>query len=137
MKTLTVIIVALALVFGVMTMFEHYQKLKAEEKEGPAKKRAAEAAAQANVVPPGMPYELESKYVDAQNQGAVGIKNFLAKYGKRVRDPRLAAVQLDYVVLVASKDVAEARRVFAEVKKRTGIDSVNYDRVQQLAKTYE
>jgi hypothetical protein len=44
---------------------------------------------------------------------------------------------LDYVVLVAKDDPAEARRVFTRVKTRTSTTSPVYPRIESLAKTYE
>jgi hypothetical protein len=86
---------------------------------------------------PGMPSGMEAAYDQAKQNGAVGLKTFLTKYGKAIKDPRLASIELDYVVLVASKDIAEARKVFAGVKARTLSDSPVYPRVKQLEKTYE
>lgn len=86
---------------------------------------------------PGMPGAMEPAYDIAKNQGAPGLKNFITKYGKAIKDPRLASIELDYVVLVSPKDIAEARTVFARVKARTTEDSPVYPRVKQLEKTYE
>ena len=52
-------------------------------------------------------------------------------------DPRLAWIELDYVVEVAPSDPAAARKVFAQVKARLTPTSPVYSRMQQLEKPYE
>jgi hypothetical protein len=86
---------------------------------------------------PGMPPAMDAAYNIAKDQGAPGLKNFLTRYGKGIKDPRLAAIELDYVVLVSKNNIAEARTVFARVKERTPPSSPIYNRVKQLEKTYE
>jgi len=44
---------------------------------------------------------------------------------------------LDYVLVAAPGDPAEARRVFAQVKARLTPRSPVYPRMKQLEKTYE
>jgi hypothetical protein len=85
----------------------------------------------------GMPRELDPLLAAAQKQGAAGLRQFLKDYGKLIKDPRLAMIQLDFVVQVALTDPAEARRVFAEVKKRTPVSSPVHARVKSLEKTYQ
>ena len=86
---------------------------------------------------PGLPSSLESILASSERYGAQGLRNFLTQYGKTVRDPRLAWIELDYAVLVMRENPAEARKVFARVKKRTPISSPVYPRIKQLEKTYE
>lgn len=85
----------------------------------------------------GLPKELDPLLQNAQRKGAAGLRAFLKDYGKLVKDPRLAAIQLDYVVAVALEDPVEARRVFAEVKQRTPAASPVYPRIKSLEKTYQ
>jgi hypothetical protein len=73
----------------------------------------------------------------ARNRGATGLRDFLARYGKNIDDPRRAWIELDYVVLLAQSSPGEARREFAKVKSRIQSDSPVYNRVKQLEKTYE
>ena len=62
---------------------------------------------------PGLPPKLEPALEAARRQGAAGLRDFLAANGKNVADPRLAWIELDYVLVVAPGDPAEARKVFA------------------------
>jgi len=86
---------------------------------------------------PGMPNELEKFYATAQSRGAVGIRDFIKAYRARLEDPRLAWIQLDYVVQVAQTDPVEAKKVFAEVKGRVPQNSRVYPRIKELEKTYD
>ena len=84
-----------------------------------------------------MPGELEASLNLAQSRGAGGLHDWLGAYGSRLQDPRLAWIQLDYVVLVARSDPAEARLVFNAVRQRVKPESPVYDRVKQLEPTYQ
>lgn len=105
---------------------------------GQKKPAAVEAAPQmtGNQLP-GLVPSLESTLASSQQLGATGLRNFLTQYGKGIRDPRLAWIELDYAVLVMRENPAEARKIFARVKKRTPVSSLVYPRIKQLEKTYE
>jgi hypothetical protein len=86
---------------------------------------------------PGLPVGLESSLQTAHKQGAAGLKNWLKAYRPYVTDPRLAAIELDYVVMVGAGNIKEARQVFASVKQRTPTNSPVYPRIKQLEKNYQ
>ncbi len=85
----------------------------------------------------GMPSSLEPMLDAAKKRGAIGLHDFLTTYGKVIADPKLASIELDYVVLVAQSSPGDARTTFAKVKKRIGPGSPVYSRVKQLESTYE
>ena len=85
----------------------------------------------------GMPGDWEGELRHAKTRGASGVKDFLRKHRSQLQDPRLADIELDYVVLVAKDDVAEARTTFARVKSRVPPSSPIYPRIKQLEKTYQ
>lgn len=96
----------------------------------------------ANVQPQslqGLPQGLEQPLQDAQAKGPEAFREFIDNIKKSplVKDPRLAWIELDYVVMLAGKDPAEARKVFRKVKERTPADSPVYARVKSLEKTFE
>jgi hypothetical protein len=96
----------------------------------------------ANVQPQalqGLPQGLEQPLQDAQAKGPEAFREFIDNIKKSplVKDPRLAWIELDYVVMLAGKDPAEARKVFRKVKERTPTDSPVYARVKSLEKTFE
>src|ERR1043166_8744504 len=73
----------------------------------------------------------------AQKEGVTGMRNWFKMYGHIVQDPRKAWVELDYCVLIAREDPAEAKRIFASVKSRTPSNSPIWPRIKQLEKTYQ
>jgi len=85
----------------------------------------------------GMHYSLEMPLEQATKGGATSLKKFIDQYRGAIKDPRLAWIELDYVSMAALKDPAQARVVFAGVKKRTPTNSPIYWRVEKLAKVYE
>jgi hypothetical protein len=84
-----------------------------------------------------LPASLETSLSAAQKQGAAGLRDWLNSYRIYVKDPRLAAIELDYVLLISHQDPAEAKRIFQEVKARTSPTSPVYDRVKKLEKTFQ
>ena len=86
---------------------------------------------------PGMPASLESSLAAAQAQGPKTLRRWIDYYGPNIADPRLASIELDYVVMVSREDMAEARRVFADVKARTPTNSPVHARIKRLQEAYE
>ena len=132
LKIFIAIVIAAALAFGGWKMYLQWTDVKEKPAEVVVQAAPVEAASL-----PGMPAKMEAAYTEAKAKGPTGLKTFLTRYGKAIKDPRLASIELDYVVLVTTKDIAEARRVFAKVKERTTSDSPVYSRVKELEKSYE
>ena len=84
----------------------------------------------------GMPSHLAPSLRTAQSQSAAGLKQWLQRYGSQVGDPKLADIQLDYVVALGRSNPAEAKRVFQAVKSRVPSNSPVYDRVRKLDSTF-
>ena len=127
-------VIIIAVLYGGWHLFLYWDAVR-NEKESVRKEAAAATVTGESLQ--GLPYNLETSLRAAQSQGAVGLKNWLKNYGSSVQDPRKAWIQLDYCVMIARDDPAEARRVFAEVRDRTGPTSPVWPRVKQLAPTYE
>jgi hypothetical protein len=127
-------LIIVAVLYGGWNLFVYWEKVK-DEKESIRKEAAASVVTENSLA--GLPYNLESSLQAAKRQGAVGLKNWLKTYGNTVQDPRKAWIELDYCVMIARDDPAEARRVFAAVRERTGPASPVWQRIKQLAPTYE
>ncbi len=136
MKALIGILVVLAVIFLGWRMYDYWVGVDTER----------EARERAKLPPPvvperleGLPSQLEPSLQEAQKKGAAGLKSWLDQYKRSplVKDPRLAWIELDYVVGVAAENPIEAKRVFSEVKKRTPPESPVYPRIKELEKTYE
>jgi hypothetical protein len=132
-KLIAILIIAVVL-WGGWQMFFYWERVKNEEE---SEKKQAIATA---VVPeqlPGMAFQLEPGLKAAQNAGAAAFKNWLNTTGRTVVDPRKAWIELDYCLVISKADPAEARRLFAEVKKRTPESSPVWPRIKKLERSYE
>lgn len=132
-KLIAIAIVALFL-FGSYKIFLYYEQVKNEREE---EKKQAAAALVVGENLEGLPQSLVASLQAAQTQGAAGLRNWLKAYGQSVQDPRKAWIELDYVVLLARENPAEARKLFAEVKQRTPPSSPVWPRIKQLQPTFE
>ena len=131
-KLISALIIVVVIYCG-WQLFQYWEKVDNEEAT-----RRREAAAQLNPAAlPGVPQELEQSYQNAQQQGVSAMRNWLKTHDKVLQDPRKAWIELDYCQMVARENTAEAKRVFAEVKKRTPHTSPIWPRIEQLAKTYD
>jgi hypothetical protein len=134
MTKLIAALIIVVVLYGGWQLFFYWERVKNEE-ETEKKKVVAEAVMGDQL--PGMPYQLDASLRTAQSQGATGLRNWLKAYGDRIQDPRKAWIELDYCVAISREDPSEARRVFADVKKRTQPSSPVWSRVKRLEKTYQ
>lgn len=126
-------LIVLLLVVGAWQFQKFWNRFKEKEEAQGTVPAAAPTGNQLS----GMPANLEPSLNGAKQKGAAGLKQWLQLYRRAVADPRLASIELDYVVLISREDPAEAKRVFAEVKKRTPPNSPLYSRIKTLEKTYD
>ncbi|MGZ4973707.1 MAG: hypothetical protein ACXWKG_10450 [Limisphaerales bacterium] len=134
-KFLLGVVIIIGLGMGAYQLWEYWGKFQQPDSSSHATASTAPEVADTSL--PGMSPKLEPILASSRNRGAAGLHDFLLTYGKTISDPRLASIELDYVVLVAKDDTTEARRVFAKVKSRTSPTSPVYPRVQMLQKTYD
>jgi hypothetical protein len=132
-KLIAVFIIIVAL-FGGYHLFLYWERVKNEEE---TKKKQAVAAAVQGENLSGLPPGLEPSLKAAQQNSPAAFRKWLKTYDKALQDPRKAWIELDYCVAIAREDPSEARRVFAEVKKRTPPSSPVWPRVKSLEKTYK
>ncbi len=138
MRQLIAVLLIIGALWGCQQLFHHWESVKARkeaEDRGGAPPPAAAVATPTAL--PGVPANLESSLQAAQRQGAAGLKNWLKLYRPYLSDPRLAAIELDYLVLISSSNPQEARQIFAAVKQRTPTNSPVYPRLKQLERTYQ
>ena len=132
-KLIWILIIAVVAFVG-WKLFEYWDKIslqkEAEAKQAPTQITGGD---QLGALTP----QLESSLQAAQKAGSSAMKNWLRQYGHLVPEPRKGWIELDYVVLLSRDDPKEAKRVFAEVKKRTPANSPIIPRIKQLEKTYE
>ena len=129
------ILLVLGVFWGLRQLLSHWEAVKAKsdavDGRAPLVQKVAPEALS------GLPPNLETSLQNAQKQGATGLKNWLKSYRSYVSDPRLAAIELDYVILIGPSNMKEAKQVFAGVKQRTPANSPVYPRIKQLEKNYQ
>ena len=134
MTKLIAVLIIIVVLFGGYHLFLYWERVQNEEET--QKKEAVGAAVQGESLP-GLPPGLEPSLKAAQQNGPAAFRKWLKIYDKAIQDPRKAWIELDFCVAVAREDPSEARRMFAEVKKRTPPSSPAWPRVKALAKTYK
>ena len=138
MKALIVIIIIVGFVYAARFLVSYYGGFK----ETPTTQTAAPRAISGEDLS-GLPLTFETSLQNAEKAGAAELKRWLETYRKYVKDPRLAWVELDYVVMVSQQDPKEAKQVFQTVKQRISPSSSDtgtrfvYERIKTLEKTYE
>ena len=137
MKVLVNILIALVVAFVGFKIFVHWDKVR--------EKRVLEerTALGTDIDPdqlPGLPQQLHAKLREVQQHGDPTVfKRFIdaCKNYPDVKDPRLAWMELDYVVMLSARNPVEAKKVFRGVKKRTPPDSPIMPRIRLMEKNYE
>jgi hypothetical protein len=132
-KLISILIILLVLLGG-WQLFKYWEKVR-DDQETAQKEAAARAVVPEHL--PGLPEKLEPSLQAAKQQGAAALGNWLKTYGAAVQDPRKAWIELDYCVMIARENPAEAKRVFAAVKERMPPASPVWPRVHELEKSYQ
>lgn len=134
MKALISILIIAACAFMGMKLMQQWEETKTPAPMAAEVKPTPVVAAESL---PGMSGSLESALTEARKRGARGLREFLTRYGRNIRDPRLASIELDYASLVLKDDPIEAKNVYKRVKQRTPESSPIYPRVKQLERMYQ
>jgi hypothetical protein len=133
------LLLIIAALLGLKELHQYWESVKSQQA---AKDRLSgvEPGPAANPAPagalPGLPPSLEASLQEAKSQSPAALKLWIDKYRTYVQDPRLASIELDYVVLIGGRNLVEARKIFQAVKDRTPTNSPVYPRIRQLEKNY-
>jgi hypothetical protein len=133
------LLLIIAALFGLKELHRYWEEVKARQEakdRGDTRAPAATATPAAPGGMPGLPPSLEASLQEARSQSPAALKLWIEKYRLYVQDPRLASVELDYVVLIGGRNYLEAKKIFNAVKQRTPTNSPVYPRIQQLEKNY-
>ena len=135
MKAVIAILIVVGVAFGAYKVWEYWDTMK--ESEGKRQTVATVEVSPDKLT--GLPQKLEPSLQEAQKGGAKTLKVWLdkTKPAGLVKDPRLASIELDYVLMITKDDPIEAKRIFHQVKDRTPADSPLLPRIKALEKTYE
>ena len=134
MKAFLSIVLLMFAFWVVKSVFETFKP--PDERKAEAAKIAQEAPPPASALP-GLPPPLEASLSAAEKQGVNALGEWLNRNRIYIRDPRLADIELNYVVLISHQNPAEAKRIFLSVKSRTPTFSPVYDRVKRLERTFQ
>ena len=136
MKAAISILLVIGFIFGVYKLWDYWDNIDRMKVQSIEK---AEREAIRGESLPGLPQALEADLTKAKADGPKATKAFIERIKKSplVADPRLAWIEIDYVVAVSLQDPVEAKRTFREVKQRITPDSPVYKRIKELEKTYE
>ena len=131
MSKLFGVLIVLALIFGGYKLFLYWDQVS-REKDNPKVELTGDALK-------GLGSPISQSYQKAVQGGAPALKKWLDENAASpdLQDPRKAWIQLDYVVMVARENPAEAKRVFAQVKARVDSSSPVFPRLKKLAATYD
>jgi len=132
MKVLLSILIVVGLLFVGWKTWVYWEEVQKEGKKEETKPEILDSR-----YLQGMPYKLETELSDSKKEGAEGLKRFLDRWSPSIQDPRLGALELDYVVAISATDPIEAKRLFSKVKERIPPDSPLYPRIKALQNTYE
>ena len=139
MKALIAIFVALVGVYLFMQLVGFYNRTAGPD-GGPIPNTSHTESAPPAITGeslPGLPPYLETSLSQAQQQGVEELGKWLKSWSKQVQDPRLAWIELDYIVLLNLKDHKAARERFHQVKARISPGSPVFERIQKLDSAYE
>jgi len=136
MKALIALLIIMGAVWLGKTLYGTYQTIEKDRYQPDSATAPQTPTAPASTLA-GLPASLEVSLAAAEKQGAAGLREWLKNYRIYARDPRLASIELDYVILISHQDPAEARRIFNEVKDRTPTFSPIYERVKKLGKSFQ
>ncbi len=125
--------------WGLRNSISTWEEVKLQQEAKNREPNAAPAAATVQTPSgelPGLPPSLEASLKEARGQSPAALKLWIEKYRPYVKDPRLASIELDYVVLIGGRDYVQARKILHAVQERTPTNSPVYMRIQQLRRNY-
>jgi hypothetical protein len=141
-RLITIGLVIIGLWIG-WIIYQQWEKTSSTQDLTQSQVEEARRAAAATFDPrslPGLPDKLEDSLQTAKDHGAKTLGAWLDFYAtkeKVVEDPRLAWIQLDYAVLLAPDDPAQAKQIYGDVRDRIPPTSPIYPRIKELEKTFE
>jgi hypothetical protein len=133
-KLISVLIIVLVVFLG-YRLYVYWEKVESDQ-DLHEQQAAAKVIKRGDQLP-GMPWELDQSLRAAQEKGPEAMRQWIATYGSRVEDPRLAWIQLDYCMMIARSSPNDARQIYARVADRVPTNSPVYPRLQQLSSTFK
>lgn len=136
MKVFISILIIGGTIWLVSQLVHFYQKSTANSIDHQRAPAAAVVANPDDDLPPLAP-ALEASLKQAMAGGSSAMKEWLETNGPYLRDPRKAAIQLDFAQVLARSDPAGAKRLYLEIKGRNPQGAAVSGRLQKLAKLFD
>ena len=136
MKALITILIVGGAIWGLAQLVHFYQKSTANSIDH-QRTVAPTASTNPDDELPQLPPALEASLKQALAGGSGTMKEWLDANGPFLRDPRKAAIQLDYAQILARSDPAGAKRLYLEVKGRNPSGAAVSGRLQKLSRLFE
>jgi hypothetical protein len=135
MKALITILIVVGVAFGGYKIWEYWDNVQQEREQ----KQNAPMTQISPTSLPGLPQKMEQGLTEAEKGGPKALKAWLDKVKPSgvVKDPRLAWIELDYVLMITKDDPVEAKRIFRDVQQRIPADSPVAKRAKSLEKNYQ
>jgi hypothetical protein len=141
MQKLLGAVLIIAVLLGLKELHRYWEEVKTKQQTEQQALRGHDPRLPAPVEPtgslPALPPHLQASLEQAKQQGPAALKIWLDRNRHLVQDPRLADIELDYVLLLGARNFTEARQRFSAVRDRTPTNSPVYPRIQQLQRHYE
>lgn len=131
-KLIWALIIA-AVAFVGYRVYEHWAKIQ-EERGG---KVEAPVVAVSGDSLPGMPAHLDAGCRAAREKSPAAFRAWFNANEKQLSDPRKAWIELDLCVAIRRDSPAEAKEIFARVKKRVPPSSPVWPRMKELERAFQ
>ena len=132
-KLIWVLVIA-AVAFVGYRFYLYWAKIQ-EEHDG--RKEAAPIVNVSGDALPGMPPQLDAGCRAAKDKSPTAFRVWFKANEKQLTDPRKAWIELDLCVAIRRDNPAEAKEIFARVKKRVPPSSPVWPRMKELEKAFE
>ena len=86
---------------------------------------------------PGLPAHLDAACQAARNKSPAAFRSWFAANEKLLSDPRKAWIELDLCVAIRRDSPAEAKEIYARVKKRVAPSSPVWTRMKELERAFQ
>jgi len=131
-RVISVFIIAVVVFIG-YRVYLHWAKTQEEhggQKEAPIVNVSGDSL-------PGMPASLDASCRAAREKSSTAFRAWFTANEWQLADPRKAWIELDLCVAIRRDNPAEAKDIFARVKKRVPPSSPVWPRMKELEKAFE
>ena len=134
MTRLIWVLIAVAVAFVGYRIYLHWAQI--QEERGSSRKPVLVVGVSGDSLP-GMPAHLDASCRAARDKSPTAFRAWFNANEKQLADPRKAWIELDLCVAIRRDSPAEAKEIFARVKKRVPPSSPVWPRMKELEKAFE